>query len=50
MNKKGSQKHFLCSNVDGIITDNPSQAAEVAMNLSHRSDIDRMVDKIKTVF
>ena len=50
VNKKGSQKHFLCSNVDGIITDNPSQAAEVAMNLSHRSDIDRMVDKIKTVF
>lgn len=50
VNKKGSQKYFLCSNADGIITDNPSQAAEVAKSLSHRSDIDRMVDKIKTVF
>ncbi|MBQ6501562.1 MAG: glycerophosphoryl diester phosphodiesterase membrane domain-containing protein [Mogibacterium sp.] len=48
-NAKGSQKHFLCTEVDGIITDNVSQAVGLASELRQRSDLDRMVDKIKTV-
>ena len=48
-NDKGSQKHFLCSEIDGIITDNVSQALELVTELEHRSDLDRMVDKIKTI-
>ena len=49
-NEKGSQKHFLCSDIDGIITDNVSQALKLATELEQRSDLDRMVDKIKTIF
>ena len=49
-NEKESQKHFLCSDVDGIITDNVTQAVELMTQLGNRSDIDRMVDKIKTIF
>ena len=49
-NSRGSQKHFLCSDVDGLITDNVSQAIDLATELEHRSDLDRMVDKIKTLF
>ena len=49
-NEKGSQKHFLCSQVDGIITDNVSQARELIVELENRSDLDRMIDKIKTIF
>lgn len=48
-NEKGSQKHFLCTQVDGLITDNVKQALELVTELEHRSDLDRMVDKIKTV-
>ena len=49
-NEAGSQKHFLCTEVDGLITDNVKQALELANELEHRSDLDRMVDKIKTIF
>ena len=49
-NEEGSQKHFLCSEVDGLITDNVSQAIGLATQLEQRSDLDRMVDKIKTMF
>ena len=49
-NEKGSQKHFLCSEADGIITDNVSQAIGLVTELEHRSDLDRMIDKIKTMF
>ena len=49
-NEKGSQKHFLCTEADGIITDNVSQAIGLATELEQRTDLDRMVDKIKTVF
>ncbi|MBR1986284.1 MAG: glycerophosphoryl diester phosphodiesterase membrane domain-containing protein [Mogibacterium sp.] len=49
-NEKGSQKHFLCSEADGLITDNVSQAIGIATKLEQRSDLDRMVDKIKTMF
>ena len=49
-NEKGSQKHFLCTEVDGLITDNVTQALELVTELEQRSDLDRMVDKIKTIF
>ena len=49
-NEAGSQKHFLCTKADGIITDNVSQAVRLATELEQRSDLDRMIDKIKTVF
>ena len=49
-NEAGSQKHFLCSEVDGLITDNVSQAIGLVTELEQRSDLDRMIDKIKTMF
>ena len=48
-NEKGSQKYFLCTQVDGLITDNVKQALELAKELEQRSDLDRMIDKIKTM-
>ena len=48
-NEEDSQKHFLCTHVDGLITDNVSQAVRISEELEKRSDLDRMVDKIKTV-
>lgn len=48
-NEIGSQKHFLCTDVDGLITDNVSQALGLVEELEQRSDLDRMVDKIKTI-
>jgi len=49
-NEAGSQKHFLCTRVDGLITDNVSQAMKIASEMEKRSDFDRMVDKVKTMF
>ena len=49
-NEADSQKHFLCTDVDGLITDNVSQAIGLMTEFENRSDIDRMVGKIKTVF
>ena len=48
-NKKGSQKQFLCSQADGIITDKVSQAIGISEQMLSRSDLDRMVDKIKVI-
>ncbi len=48
-NEKGSQKHFLCTKADGLITDNVTQALGLVSELEQRSDLDRMVDKIKTI-
>ncbi len=48
-NEKDSQKYFLCTQVDGMITDNVSQAINLNHELEHRSDLDRMVDKVKTI-
>lgn len=48
-NEKGSQKHFLCTKIDGIITDNVTQALSLVTELKQRSDLDRMIDKIKTI-
>ena len=49
-NEKGSQRHFLCTEADGLITDNVTQAIEMSRMLEQRSDLDRMVDRIKTLF
>ena len=48
-NEKETQKHFLCSNADGLITDNVAQAVEVQQELTERSDLRRMVDCIMTL-
>ena len=48
-NDRGSQKHFLCTKIDGIITDNVTQALSLVTELKQRSDLDRMIDKIKTI-
>jgi glycerophosphoryl diester phosphodiesterase len=49
VNEKGAQKHFLCTKADGIITDHVKQATELSSKLDQRSDLDRMVDKVKTI-
>lgn len=49
-NEKGSQKHFMCSEADGIITDKVSQARELIVELEERSDLERMTDRIRTLF
>lgn len=46
-NERKSQKHFLCSMADAIITDEITQASEVLAELRTRSDLQRMVDGIK---
>ena len=48
-NEKKSQKHFMCTEIDGLITDNVTQAVGLVTELENRSDLDRMVDKIKTI-
>ena len=45
-NEKKSQKHFLCSRIDGLITDNASQALDLIRELKERSDLQRMTDRI----
>ena len=49
VNDEESQRHFMCTKADGMITDNVSQAADLITELEKRSDLDRMVDKIKTL-
>lgn len=49
VNEKGTQKFFLCSDIDGIITDEPKQGMKIKAGLEHRSDIDRIVDRVKTL-
>ena len=46
-NEKNSQKHFLCSLADAIITDQINQATQLREELSQRSDLQRMVDRIR---
>ncbi len=46
-NKKNSQKHFLCSLADAIITDQITQATKLREELSERSDLQRMIDRIR---
>ena len=44
-----SLQHFLCSNADGLITDNVLQAAEVQKSLEKRTDLQRMIDRIMAI-
>lgn len=44
-NEKKSQRHFLCSNIDGLITDNVAQAADLIRELESRSDLQRIIDR-----
>lgn len=46
VNDEDSQRHFLCSDADAIITDNVEQANEVREELEARSDIERIVDTL----
>ena len=46
-NKKQSQHYFFCSSADAVITDNVSQAAEVINEIRNRSDLTRIIDRIK---
>ena len=46
VNEKKAQKHFLCSMIDGIITDNASQSMELFSELSERNDLERMTDRL----
>ena len=46
VNEKKAQKHFLCSMIDGLITDNASQSMELFSKLKERSDLQRMADGI----
>ena len=45
-NEKKSQKHFLCSMADAIITDQITQAKQLQSELMGRSDLQRMTDRI----
>ena len=45
-NGKRAQKHFLCSKIDGLITDNASQALELIQELRGRKDLRRMADRL----
>ena len=45
-NEKKSQKHFLCSMADAIITDQITQAKLLQNELRERSDLQRMTDGI----
>ena len=45
-NEPDSQKHFLLSKADGIITDNVSQAFELIRQLEQRTDFEKIMDGI----
>lgn len=47
VNERKSQRHFLCSMADGIITDRISQAETLLGELRERSDLRRMIDGIR---
>ena len=49
VNGKRSQRHFLCSEADGIITDKVTQAAEMRAELASRSDLARMADRLRVI-
>ena len=49
VNEKSIQRHFLSSEVDGIITDNIRQAVSVKEKLESRSDFARMLDRVRII-
>lgn len=46
VNDEESQRHFLCSEADAIITDDIVQAERVRRELENRSDLERVVDAL----
>ena len=48
-NDKESQKHFICSSADGLITDKVVQAVKIKKELKERNDFQRIVDRILTI-
>ena len=48
-NEPRAQKHFLCTDADGLITDEVSQADEIRRKLATRTDLQRMIDWIMAV-
>ncbi|MBR2991378.1 MAG: glycerophosphoryl diester phosphodiesterase membrane domain-containing protein [Solobacterium sp.] len=43
-NEEGSQRHFLRSDIDGLITDEVSQAQRVISELEQRTSLERIID------
>lgn len=50
VNDEWSQRRFLCSEADAIITDNVTQAIELREGLEERSDAERVVDRFAYLF
>lgn len=48
-NEKRSQKHFLCTDADGLITDEVDQAVMIREQLQKRTELQRMIDRIMAV-
>jgi glycerophosphoryl diester phosphodiesterase len=46
-NNRTSQRHFLCSEADGVITDNVLQAMDVIHEIQSRSDLSRIIDRLR---
>ncbi len=49
-NDRDSQHHFFCSSADAVITDNVVQATEVIKEIHKRSDLRRIVDRLREFF
>ena len=45
-NERGSQKHFLLSQADYLITDNVEQAMEVMQEIKERDDFTKIIDTV----
>lgn len=50
VNEKRSQRHFLCSEADALITDNVSQAMDMIDEINGRSVLRRIIDRIGEYF
>ena len=46
-NKRDSQRFFFCTEADGVITDEVSQATDVMREIRERSDLRRIIDRFK---
>lgn len=45
-NERKAQRHFLCSQADGLITDHVKQATEIKAELRERTELQRIIDRI----
>ena len=43
-NNRDSQKHFLLSDADGLITDEVTQAVDLKEEIARRTDLERIMD------